>query len=197
MSSKLRENCRCCSEKEKRADSKDVARIALEDLAKYFDLPIVEASRNLNVGLTVLKRKCREFGIPRWPHRKIKSLDGLIRDLLSLSLLLSFCLKNIYLPREGRLVLSYTILMVEFSSHFYLAAIFFERKRLKTQIMQEEAEQRQQDEAVAYAVAKRRMMLETEKESIEKEPFIKLKSETKRCRQDIFKRRHKARALKN
>lgn len=93
--------------KKKRADSKDVARIALEDLAKYFDLPIVEASRNLNVGLTVLKRKCREFGIPRWPHRKIKSLDGLIRDLqvLSLSLLLSFCLKKyiyIYMFIEGR-----------------------------------------------------------------------------------------------
>ncbi|KAE8723160.1 Protein RKD5 [Hibiscus syriacus] len=130
--------------KKKRADSKDVARIALEDLVKYFDLPIVEASRNLNVGLTVLKRKCREFGILRWPHRKIKSLDGLIRDL------------------------------------------------------QEEADQRQQeDKAAAYAVAKRRMMLETEKESIEKEPCTELKSETKRFRQDIFKRRHKARALKN
>ncbi|XWS42231.1 hypothetical protein CRYUN_Cryun17cG0150300 [Craigia yunnanensis] len=130
--------------KKKRADSKDVSRIALEDLAKYFDLPIVEASRNLNVGLTVLKRKCREFGIPRWPHRKIKSLDGLIRDL------------------------------------------------------QEEAEQRQQeDEAATFAVAKRRMMLETEKENIEREPFIELKRETKRFRQDIFKRRHKARALKN
>ncbi|XWS45642.1 hypothetical protein CRYUN_Cryun15aG0154100 [Craigia yunnanensis] len=78
---KLRKNCRCCSEKEKKSRLKDVARIALEDLAKYFDLPIVEAFKNLNVGLTVLKRKCREFGIPRWPHRKIKSLDGLIRDL--------------------------------------------------------------------------------------------------------------------
>lgn len=67
--------------KKKRAPSEHVANIALSDLAKYFDLPIVEASRNLNVGLTVLKKKCREFGIPRWPHRKIKSLDGLIRDL--------------------------------------------------------------------------------------------------------------------
>ncbi|XVF62296.1 hypothetical protein PTKIN_Ptkin08bG0206100 [Pterospermum kingtungense] len=130
--------------KKKRADTKDVARIALEDLAKYFDLPIVEASRNLNVGLTVLKRKCREFGIPRWPHRKIKSLGGLIRDL------------------------------------------------------EEEAEQQQrEDEAAASAVSKRRLMLETEKESIEREPFTELKSETKRFRQDIFKRRHKARALKN
>lgn len=73
--------------KKKRAASKDIARIALSDLAKYFDLPIVEASRNLKVGLTVLKKKCREFGIPRWPHRKIKSLDGLIRDLQVISLI--------------------------------------------------------------------------------------------------------------
>lgn len=73
--------------KKKRAASKDIARIALSDLAKYFDLPIVEASRNLKVGLTVLKKKCREFGIPRWPHRKIKSLDSLIRDLQVLSLI--------------------------------------------------------------------------------------------------------------
>lgn len=67
--------------KKKRAASEDIARLGLKDLVKYFDLPIVEASKNLKVGLTVLKRKCREFGIPRWPHRKIKSLDGLIRDL--------------------------------------------------------------------------------------------------------------------
>jgi DNA-binding NtrC family response regulator len=60
--------------KKKRAASEDIARIALEDVVKCFGLPIVEASRNLKVGLTVLKRKCRELGIPRWPHRKIKSL---------------------------------------------------------------------------------------------------------------------------
>jgi hypothetical protein len=67
--------------KKKRAASDHVAKITLSDLAKYFDMPIAEASKNLNVGLTVLKRKCREFGIPRWPHRKIKSLDSLIHDL--------------------------------------------------------------------------------------------------------------------
>ncbi|XP_006284026.2 protein RKD5 [Capsella rubella] len=65
----------------KRTPSKIVAGLSLEDLSKYFCLTIVEASRNLNVGLTVLKKKCREFGIPRWPHRKIKSLDSLIHDL--------------------------------------------------------------------------------------------------------------------
>lgn len=78
--------------KKKRAASEDIARIALEDLAKYFDLPILEASRNLKVGLTVLKKKCREFGIPRWPHRKIKSLDGLIHELQVFSVLSHCCL---------------------------------------------------------------------------------------------------------
>lgn len=67
--------------KKKRAATEHVANIALTDLVKYFDLPITEASKYLRVGLTVLKRKCREFGIPRWPHRKIKSLDNLIQNL--------------------------------------------------------------------------------------------------------------------
>ncbi|KAJ6996924.1 protein RKD5 [Populus alba] len=130
--------------KKKRAASEDIARIALEDVVKCFGLPIVEASRNLKVGLTVLKRKCRELGIPRWPHRKIKSLDSLIRSL------------------------------------------------------QEEAERHKQDsEDTTMAVAKRRRMLEREKETIERKPFVEIQSETKRFRQDVFKRRHRARALGN
>ncbi|XP_065856907.1 protein RKD5 [Euphorbia lathyris] len=129
--------------KRKRAATEDIARIAKEDLVKYFDLPIAEASKNLKVGVTVLKRKCREFGIPRWPHRKIKSLDNLIRNL------------------------------------------------------QEEAEcQKQENEEAAKAVAKRQKMLEREKESIERKPFMELQSETKRFRQDVFKRRHRAKVFK-
>lgn len=80
--------------KKKRAASQDIARIALDDLVKCFGLPIVEASRNLKVGVTVLKKKCREFGIPRWPHRKIKSLDGLIRSLQVLSIFATFNILN-------------------------------------------------------------------------------------------------------
>lgn len=49
--------------------------------------------------------------------------------------------------------------------------------------------------AAAIAVAKRQKMLESEKESIERKPFLEIKSETKRFRQDVFKRRHRARAL--
>lgn len=47
------------------------------------------------------------------------------------------------------------------------------------------------------AVLKRQRMLETEKECIEQRPFMEIEDETKRFRQDVFKRRHRARALKN
>lgn len=130
--------------KKRRAATKDIASLGLEDLAKYFDLPIIEASKNLKVGLTVLKKKCREFGIPRWPHRKIKSLDGLISDL------------------------------------------------------QEEAKrQQEEDKGAAMAVAQRQKMIESEKERIEKKPFMDIQRETKKFRQDIFKKRHRARVLEN
>lgn len=130
--------------KKKRATTKDLARLALADVSKYFDLPIVEASKKLEVGLTVLKKKCREFGIPRWPHRKIKSLDSLIHDL------------------------------------------------------QAEVEQQQQeDEAAALVVAKRQRMLENEKETIERKPFLEIQMETKKFRQDIFKKRYRVRARDN
>ncbi|KAK9109464.1 hypothetical protein Sjap_017524 [Stephania japonica] len=126
--------------KRRRATTKDVAKIGLADLSKYFDLTITEASRRMNVGLTVLKRKCREFGIPRWPHRKIKSLDNLILEL-----------------------------------------------------KEEKDRQDQVCASAAIAVLKRQRMLETEKENIEKKPSMDIKKETKRFRQDVFKRKHYAR----
>ncbi|CAH1437129.1 unnamed protein product [Lactuca virosa] len=134
--------------KKRRAATKDIASLNLEDLSKYFDLPIIEASKNLKVGLTVLKKKCREFGIPRWPHRKIKSLDGLISDL------------------------------------------------------QEEVKRQQEEDkggggggGAALAVVERQKMIESEKETIEKKPFMDIQRETKKFRQDIFKKRHRARLL--
>ncbi|EFJ12682.1 hypothetical protein SELMODRAFT_425147 [Selaginella moellendorffii] len=48
--------------------------ISLEDLS----MPITQASKELKVGLTVLKKRCHEFGIPRRPHHKLKSLESLI-----------------------------------------------------------------------------------------------------------------------
>lgn len=61
--------------------------ITLHELSQYFHMPITQASKELKVGLTVLKKRCREFGIPRWPHRKMKSLDSLIQNIQVSSLL--------------------------------------------------------------------------------------------------------------
>ncbi|EFJ28096.1 hypothetical protein SELMODRAFT_73118, partial [Selaginella moellendorffii] len=52
--------------------------ISLEDLSRYFTMPITQASKELKVSHTVLKKRCRESGIPQWPHRKLKSLKSLI-----------------------------------------------------------------------------------------------------------------------
>ncbi|KAJ4850795.1 hypothetical protein Tsubulata_009784, partial [Turnera subulata] len=55
--------------------------LQLEDIQKYFSLPIIKAAKEMRVGLTCLKRRCRELGIMRWPHRKIKSLNFLISNV--------------------------------------------------------------------------------------------------------------------
>uniref|UniRef100_A0A0D9W894 RWP-RK domain-containing protein n=1 Tax=Leersia perrieri TaxID=77586 RepID=A0A0D9W894_9ORYZ len=68
-------------QKQQRANKKHIASITLVDIAQHFHLPINEASRTLKVGVSILKKKCRQYNIPRWPHRKIKSLDSLIQDL--------------------------------------------------------------------------------------------------------------------
>ena len=61
-------------------NSKNVE-LSFNMLSKYFDMPILEALKKLKVGLTVLKKRCRFFGIPRWPHRKMKSLNSLIHKI--------------------------------------------------------------------------------------------------------------------
>ena len=55
--------------------------LSLEQLSGYFHLPINEAATQLGVCPTVLKKMCRNKGVDRWPHRKIKSIDSLIESL--------------------------------------------------------------------------------------------------------------------
>lgn len=40
-------------------------------LSKYFHLPIVDASKELGMCTTMLKKLCRRCGITRWPYRKV------------------------------------------------------------------------------------------------------------------------------
>ncbi|KAK1665131.1 hypothetical protein QYE76_053290 [Lolium multiflorum] len=63
------------------ASGKSLDHIGFEELRKYFYMPITKAAREMNVGLTVLKKRCRELGVARWPHRKMKSLRSLILNI--------------------------------------------------------------------------------------------------------------------
>lgn len=55
--------------------------LSRETISNYFYMPITQAAKELNVGLTLLKKRCRELGIRRWPHRKLASLQTLIRNI--------------------------------------------------------------------------------------------------------------------
>lgn len=45
---------------------------------QVYHLPISEAAEGLDIGVTVLKKYCRKFKVPRWPFRKLKSMEKLI-----------------------------------------------------------------------------------------------------------------------
>ncbi|EOA38815.1 hypothetical protein CARUB_v10011133mg [Capsella rubella] len=58
--------------------------LSKEIISLYFYMPIAQAAKELNIGLTLLKRRCRELGIQRWPHRKLMSLQKLISNVKEL-----------------------------------------------------------------------------------------------------------------
>jgi len=56
-------------------------KITYEELSKHFSKPIKQVASELGVCTTVLKKECRKHGITRWPHRKIQSINKMIREL--------------------------------------------------------------------------------------------------------------------
>eukprot|EP00250_Pteridium_aquilinum_P014851 c22236_g1_i1 orf=314-1279(-) len=68
-----------------RAAASRLTELTKDELTHYFNMPITQASKELKVGLTVLKKRCRIFGIPRWPHRKMKSINSLIHTIQDLA----------------------------------------------------------------------------------------------------------------
>lgn len=68
-------------EEKKRSGRSKSVNLELDEIKKHFDVPITKAAKEMNVGLTVLKKRCRELNIMRWPHRKIKSLKSLIDNV--------------------------------------------------------------------------------------------------------------------
>jgi hypothetical protein len=55
--------------------------IAEEVIRNHFHLPVIIAAKKLSVCDTVLKQMCREYGIMRWPHLKLKSIQNQIQSL--------------------------------------------------------------------------------------------------------------------
>ena len=48
---------------------------SFHDISPLFaDCTIEEAAKRLGVCVTYLKLRCRELGIPRWPHRQARAL---------------------------------------------------------------------------------------------------------------------------
>jgi RWP-RK domain len=50
-------------------------RITLATLEAYYNMPLTTAAKQLKVSNTMLKKLCRKYGIQRWPHRQIRSID--------------------------------------------------------------------------------------------------------------------------
>ncbi|KAF7010415.1 hypothetical protein CFC21_024833 [Triticum aestivum] len=150
------------AERRRRAKKQHIASITLVDIAPYFHLPIREASRALKIGVSILKQKCRQYGIPRWPHRKIKSLDSLISDL-------EFVMDD----TDGDVV----------------------QKETRRQREKEKEEKEKEKQEAIRALAKRKRLLESEKEIIQQKPALDLMAETKLFREDVFKRRYRAKRL--
>jgi hypothetical protein len=53
----------------------------IELVSRHFCMPIKQAAQEPKVGVTMLKKLCRELGIARWPHRKVKRLNTLIDNI--------------------------------------------------------------------------------------------------------------------
>jgi AraC-like DNA-binding protein len=61
-------------------------KLTYQDLAQNFEFPILQAASNLGVSETYLKRLCRStFNIPRWPYRRLRSLQEKREKLLSVA----------------------------------------------------------------------------------------------------------------
>lgn len=74
-------NIESWTKKEENIGSSSFKKLSRKTISSYFYMPITQAAKELNVGLTLLKKRCRELGIRRWPHRKLMSLETLIKNV--------------------------------------------------------------------------------------------------------------------
>ncbi|GLJ16613.1 hypothetical protein SUGI_0284960 [Cryptomeria japonica] len=66
-------------------DDHDSLPLTFDEVARYFSVPIAEAANILGVCSSVLKKICRDNGIPRWPYRKFlagRSVEDIKREAI-------------------------------------------------------------------------------------------------------------------
>lgn len=68
-------------------------KITFEDIVECFKYKETEAAQRLGISKTKLKRLCRQYGTPRWPFRRIKSIE---RDIQAVESKLEKCSDGIY-----------------------------------------------------------------------------------------------------
>nr|KJB25586.1 hypothetical protein B456_004G198100 [Gossypium raimondii] len=54
--------------------------LTLKEIENYFHLPIEKAAKKMEFSATVVKKICRKYGLSRWPHRKIQSMEKKISN---------------------------------------------------------------------------------------------------------------------
>lgn len=66
--------------KRRRAGGGALSDVTYEEVSLLFHLPLRTAAAELGVCATVLKKKCRDLGIQRWPCRKLNSMRRQLAD---------------------------------------------------------------------------------------------------------------------
>lgn len=67
--------------KQPKTETNHRKKISFQYLRQLFEYTAAEAANKIGVSSTQLKRVCRELNIPRWPFRRIRSLQHEIKVL--------------------------------------------------------------------------------------------------------------------
>jgi len=54
--------------------------LQFDEIKKHFYVPQTTAAKNMNVGLTLFRKRCKELEITKWPYIKFKIVMSLIND---------------------------------------------------------------------------------------------------------------------